>query len=141
MVEEVKRLVGIVKECGVRQFLFKSEDVKISIKISKDIGQDIYFPDTSYNSGVKEEKNLDVNKVEIKSGYVGILRLSDKKGNLISVIGKEVSKGDVLCSIEVLGIEHKVESPVSGIITSILLNDGDVVGYGSLIMEITTNNG
>ncbi|MFN4246034.1 MAG: acetyl-CoA carboxylase biotin carboxyl carrier protein, partial [Brevinematia bacterium] len=141
MVEEIRKLVDIAKEYDIKTFIFKNKSTKVSIKFSESVSQNGYSFEVS-NDVSSSQENVDlnvVNKVEIKSPYVGILKLRDKKGDVISMVGKKVSRGDILCNIEVLGIEHKVESPVEGTISSILLNDGDIVGYGSLIMEIEAN--
>ncbi|MEN2998014.1 MAG: biotin/lipoyl-containing protein, partial [Brevinematia bacterium] len=125
------------RDSGIRELFLRSKGAKLSLKFSSE--SYLQFSQQEVNQEVLQEeptKPEKVEKVTVRSAYVGILRLNDKKGNPVSSVGKTVSKGEVLCNIEVLGILHEVTSPCSGRIDSIFLNDGDIVEYGSTLMEI-----
>jgi biotin carboxyl carrier protein len=51
-------------------------------------------------------------------------------------VGLSVSAGDVLGSIDVLGIAQEVVSPADGIVASILAEDGQAVEYGQALADI-----
>lgn len=135
MVKEVEKLIEIAKNSGIKSLNVKAEGIKVSFSFGGEV-----ISNTNYEEPVSSEVYTEPvqqdTKVEIKSTYVGILRLNDKKGNPISSVGREVKKGDLLCNVEVLEILHQITSPCDGVITSILLKDGDIVEYGSVIMEI-----
>lgn len=135
MVKEVEKLIEIAKNSGIKSLNVKAEGIKVSFSFGEEV-----ISNTNYEEPVSSEVYTEPvqqdTKVEIKSTYVGILRLNDKKGNPISSVGREVKKGDLLCNIEVLEILHQITSPCDGVITSILLKDGDIVEYNSVIMEI-----
>ena len=135
MVKEVEKLIEIAKNSGIKSLNVKAEGIKVSFSFGEEV-----ISNTNYEEPVSSEVYTEPvqqdTKVEIKSTYVGILRLNDKKGNPISSVDREVKKGDLLCNIEVLEILHQITSPCDGVITSILLKDGDIVEYNSVIMEI-----
>lgn len=142
MVEELKRVVEIAKEASVRELSIKYPSGKISIKFSSDADQQALSQEASVEEISEEvsEKVKESKAVEIKSTYVGILKINDKKDNPISTPNKKVSKGDLLCYVEVLGILHEITSPCDGTISNIFLKDGDIVEYGSTIIEIKPND-
>lgn len=135
MVKEVEKLIEIAKNSGIKSLNVKAEGIKVSFSFGGEVISNTNYEE-SVSSEVYTEPVQQDTKVEIKSTYVGILRLNDKKGNPISSVGREVKKGDLLCNIEVLEILHQITSPCDGVITSILLKDGDIVEYNSVIMEI-----
>ena len=56
-------------------------------------------------------------------------------------LGKSVARGDVLCIIEAMKIMNQVESEVSGVVTRILVDNGDPVEYGQPLFVIREDAG
>ena len=52
------------------------------------------------------------------------------------VVGHSVQAGDLLGSIDVLGIAQEVTAPEEGIISAVLAEDGQAVEYGQALAEI-----
>lgn len=91
---------------------------------------------------VKEHNNendvmigSNLNIVQIKSPYVGIITFSEKilKGDI------RVKEKTELCSIEAMKIYNGIVSPVNGTIKEIFIDDGSLVEYDQLIMNIEAN--
>jgi acetyl-CoA carboxylase biotin carboxyl carrier protein len=51
-------------------------------------------------------------------------------------VGDRVNKNQVLCVIEAMKLMNEIESHVDGILTAILKQDGDRVGYGDQLFII-----
>ena len=51
-------------------------------------------------------------------------------------LGQSVKKGDVLCIIEAMKIMNQVESEYNGVISKIMIENGDPVEYGQLLFVI-----
>jgi acetyl-CoA carboxylase biotin carboxyl carrier protein len=51
-------------------------------------------------------------------------------------VGDRVNKNQVLCVIEAMKLMNEIESHVDGIVTAILKQDGDRVGYGDQLFII-----
>ena len=52
-------------------------------------------------------------------------------------IGQSVKEGDVLCIIEAMKIMNQIEADASGLISKILVGNGDPVEYGQPLFVIT----
>ncbi len=52
------------------------------------------------------------------------------------VVGASVQAGDLLGSIDVLGIAQEVAAPADGIVSRVLAEDGQAVEYGQALAEI-----
>ena len=52
------------------------------------------------------------------------------------VVGHSVQSGDLLGSIDMLGIVQEVTAPEEGIIAAVLAEDGQAVEYGQALAEI-----
>ena len=51
-------------------------------------------------------------------------------------VGDSVKKGATLCLVEAMKLMNEIESPCSGKVEKILLNDGEVVEYGEVLFLI-----
>lgn len=80
----------------------------------------------------KSSKEETESNIEIQSFYVGLFKLNPE-------IKKEktVKKGQLLGSIESVGISHEVISPVDGAIEEIYVKDKDIVEYGQKLFLIS----
>lgn len=86
------------------------------------------------------EKNSDtVNKPGeiVKSPMVGTFysKPSPTSPSYVEV-GKHVNKGETLCIIEAMKLMNEIESEFTGKIAEVLVNDGDVVEYGTPLFRI-----
>jgi len=85
---------------------------------------------------VKEEKIVNNNK-EVKAPLVGTFYSSPSPDSESFVqVGKRVQQGDVLFIIEAMKVMNEITSPVSGTIEKVNTQDGNMVEFGEVIMEI-----
>ena len=70
--------------------------------------------------------------IDIRSPYVGEITFSEKilNGDL------KVKENNILCSIEAMKIYNDIVSPLTGVIKKILVENGSIVEYDQLIMNI-----
>lgn len=54
----------------------------------------------------------------------------------VLVVGASVQVGDLLGSIDVLGIAQEVNAPAEGLISRVLVEDGQAVEYGQALAEV-----
>jgi biotin carboxyl carrier protein len=54
----------------------------------------------------------------------------------VLVVGASVQAGDLLGTIDVLGIVQEVNAPVEGLISRVLVEDGQAVEYGQALAEV-----
>ena len=74
----------------------------------------------------------------IKAPMVGIFYEAESPERPPFVeVGQSVSTGDVLCIIEAMKIMNHIESDVSGVISKILVENGEPVEYGQPLFIIT----
>ncbi|MFC2074660.1 acetyl-CoA carboxylase biotin carboxyl carrier protein [Bdellovibrionota bacterium] len=52
--------------------------------------------------------------------------------------GERIQKGEVLCIIEAMKLMNEIESDIDGIISNILVNNGDPVEFGQPLFKIGT---
>jgi acetyl-CoA carboxylase biotin carboxyl carrier protein len=51
--------------------------------------------------------------------------------------GDRVTKGQTLCIIEAMKLMNEIEAPISGVLSKILIGDGQVAEFGEVLMLIT----
>lgn len=73
----------------------------------------------------------------VKSPMVGsFYRATSPGATPLVEIGKTVKKGDTLCVIEAMKLMNEIESDADGVITAILVENGDPVEYGEPMFVI-----
>lgn len=83
---------------------------------------------------VKEDNS---NKSIVKSPMVGTFYMKPSPSSDPYVeIGQKVKKGDTLCIIEAMKLMNEIESEFDGIVSQILVNDGEPVEYGKPLFVI-----
>lgn len=86
----------------------------------------------SSNSGSSETATVSENSREVVSRYVG--RFLKKKDKLKE--GETVVEGEVLGTIESMGIAHEIVVLSDGILEEVMIKDGDIVEYEQILFRI-----
>ncbi len=79
-----------------------------------------------------EDSTSDLQLPEIKSNFVGYIRLEDSKLSE----GHAVSSGEVVAIVSTLGLENEVESLVAGEVVEVMVKDGDAVQFGQVLAKV-----
>ena len=84
------------------------------------------------------EDNNSNNTTEVKAPLVGVFYSapSPNDENFVK-LGDKVSKGDVVCVIEAMKMFNEIKADVSGTISEICVNNGNIVEYGQPLFKIT----
>lgn len=160
--EELKELISYCESKNLLHFEFVYNDIKIAFSKCENIPgiQSIAESDqfqrplitkaiNMENKVIKEKKEMTPNLetldeklndknnhnakiIQIKSPYVGIITISEK------ILNGEVrvcEKTDI-CTIEAMKIYNSIISPVNGTVKDIFVEDGSLVEYDQLIMNI-----
>jgi len=73
----------------------------------------------------------------VKSPLVGIFYASSSPESAPFVtVGSQVKKGDVVCIVEAMKIMNEVKAPKDGVITEIHLENGELVEFDQVLMQI-----
>ena len=85
----------------------------------------------------KTETPAETKGTEILSPMVGTFYCAPAKGEKPFVeVGDVVSKGQVVCIIEAMKLMNEIEAEASGKVVKILVEDGQPVEYGQVLMII-----
>ena len=64
---------------------------------------------------------------------------SPMPGQVLSInvsVGQKVKKGDTLCAVEAMKMEHSLKSPFDGEVTEVFFQQGDTVSLGDLMLKL-----
>ncbi len=152
-IKEIQSLIKFVAKSGASEVKLEMEDIKITIRTGSHqssapettIVQQIPLAQTpaappvaapqeaapAAPQPVAESSAEDESKyITVKSPIIGTFyrKPSPDKPAFVEV-GKEISKGDVLCVIEAMKLFNDIESEVSGKIVKILVDDATPVEF------------
>ena len=154
--KELEQILRILKENDVHEFELDDEGVRIRLsRGAKEIvatssagaqsdalplssGQPYFIPAVAVAEPEKEEA-LPENIVTVESPIVGTFyRKPSPDAEPFVTEGQVVKRGQTLCIIEAMKIMNEIESPCSGKIAKVLLEDAQVVEYGEKLFLIDT---
>lgn len=140
--DEIKKLIDLLKDTDITELHIEREGTKFRIKREK-------YP---YSMGAvpppgppaaerivteKGEAAAEEKLVTISSPIVGIFHRSPSPDAQPYVeIGSAVRKGQVLCIVEAMKLMNEIESDCDGIISKILIENGQPVEYGEPLFMI-----
>jgi biotin carboxyl carrier protein len=120
------------------------DDIRFSLEIAREHG----FSEVHLSDGdgefTAELKAIPAAKVsapvaakaasvlQVKSAHVGYFR----SANPALMLGDAVKVGQVVGSVETLGLLNDIESKVAGHITEIKVTDGDAVDFGKILFTV-----
>ncbi|HNU73893.1 MAG: Biotin carboxyl carrier protein of acetyl-CoA carboxylase [Deltaproteobacteria bacterium ADurb.BinA179] len=129
----VKELLELIKNTDVVEIEWTPE----RIHIIRAAGQ----PDRTAARSREQEKSRAVQAekptVTVTSPLVGTFyRSASPETQPFVQVGDRVKKDQVLCVIEAMKLMNEIESQIDGVVTAILKQDGERVGYGDQLFII-----
>ena len=130
-VTEIKKIMGILESTDLSEISLESEGTKVLLK--KDFSaRTAAAPAPAVIEAAAEEAAEDnSNSGELISLNIGKFYLNSKLG-----AGAEVKEGEVIGYIESIGLKTDVKSDKTGVIKSVLVENGGIVQFGQPIMII-----
>jgi acetyl-CoA carboxylase biotin carboxyl carrier protein len=147
-IRKVKKLIELLEESGIDELEIKEgeESVRIS-RHSKTPAQQYYAPapmpapaaaPVAAAPVVAEAPSAPkLNGTVARSPMVGTFyRKSSPAAPAFVEVGQTVKKGDTLCIVEAMKMMNHIEAETSGVIESILVEDGQPVEYDQPLFTI-----
>jgi len=156
-IRKVKKLIELLKESDVAELEIKEgeESVRISrlstlapahaapvpMVVSAPTAIDGGPRPAARAGGEPEPENADASVVPeghiVTSPMVGTFYASPSPGVAVFVsVGSSVSEGDTLCIIEAMKILNPIEADVGGVLSAVLVENGEPVEYGQPLFVI-----
>ena len=134
-IRKVKKLIELLEESGIAEIEIKEgeESVRItrqSATVAAPVVAAVAAPVAAVAAvDVVEEKAIPSGH-QVKSPMVGTFYRSPAPGSAEFVqVGQTVSVGETICIIEAMKILNQIEADKSGVIKTILANNGEPVEY------------
>ena len=142
-IRKIKKLIEIIEESDIAELEIKEGEEAIRIsRYSAAPAPVAYAPAPASHvptavavaAAPAEEK---ITGHMVKSPMVGTFYRSASPGTKVFVdVGQSVMVGDTLCIIEAMKILNQIEADKSGIVTQILVENGEPVEYGQPLFII-----
>ncbi|HDP26220.1 MAG TPA: acetyl-CoA carboxylase, biotin carboxyl carrier protein [Deltaproteobacteria bacterium] len=129
----VKDLIEMIKDTDVVELEWTPERIHI---VRRNSSHETSLPRSRESEKgkppIKERPTITVTSPLVGTFY----RTASPETQPFVQVGDRVIKGQVLCVIEAMKLMNEIESQVDGILTAILKQDGERVGYGDQLFII-----
>ncbi|OIO39901.1 MAG: acetyl-CoA carboxylase, biotin carboxyl carrier protein [Candidatus Omnitrophica bacterium CG1_02_49_10] len=137
--KQIQEMINLMNENGLTELEMEKDGLKIRLKkgSSRDSSPDIYLSESKVSSG-GEAKAAEAPAqvlIEIKAPMVGTFyRSSSPEAGPFIEAGSTVNKGQVVCIIEAMKLMNEIKSEVTGKVKDILVDNGDPVEFGQILI-------
>ena len=130
----IEELVSYLKEFNLSEIEY-SED-KIKVKVSRSLNNSSTQFHEINNNKTDIKKNIDTS-LKVTSPIVGTAYLAPEPGSKKFIEeGQKIKKGQTIMIIEAMKTMNHVPSTQEGIVSKILVKDGDPVEFGQPLISL-----
>lgn len=140
---KIKTLIDLVQESGIAELEITEGEERVRISRHGPAGflpqqpTQVLIPQPAAPAASAPAAAVAPTGHTLKSPMVGTFYRSPSPGASSFVeIGQTVSKGQTLCIIEAMKLLNEIESDASGVVKSILVENGQAVEYGQPLFTI-----
>ena len=151
-IKDIKELIDALDQSSVAKLEFVQGDHIITLE--KELAQPVYqtvqpvvTEKISTNDSLQtatenpvvvvEAEEKKSSGTELKAPLVGVFYVaSSPEAQAFVEVGQHVEKGETVCILEAMKVLNEIKAPISGTVTAIYANNGDVVEFDQVLMEI-----
>jgi acetyl-CoA carboxylase biotin carboxyl carrier protein len=145
-IKEIQEMIKLMQENDITEFQLERNGLKIVLKRGKaqvEVVSAISHVPAVHASAAspaapsKEEVKEPSNLKEVVSPMVGTFYASPSpESAAYAQVGKQVNVGDVVCIIEAMKVMNEIKSEIAGVISEILVENGQPVEYGQPLFRV-----
>ena len=133
-IRKVKKLIELLEESGIDELEIREGEE--SVRISRHSKQPAFMQQPMY-AQAPAPAAAKLNGTVVRSPMVGTFyRASGPTSANFVEVGQSVKKGDILCIVEAMKMMNHIEAETSGVIESILGENGQPVEYDQPLFTI-----
>ncbi|UDG81697.1 Biotin carboxyl carrier protein of acetyl-CoA carboxylase [Candidatus Profftia lariciata] len=135
-IRKIKKLIVLVKESNISEL--EISEGEYSVRICNKHEQ-IHVPTIQpyYNKNLTIDKPSEIRGHIIRSPMVGIFyRTPNPHAKSFIEVGQKVHAGDTICIVEAMKMMNHIETDKSGIVTTILVENGQSVEFDEPLVII-----
>jgi acetyl-CoA carboxylase biotin carboxyl carrier protein len=155
VINEIKELIQMLEKSTLTKLQLKTSEFEVTIEkqsllqtpaASEELIQRVtnepvsdLIVDNVINQNVPQSncKEIKTNITLVKTPLIGVFYEAGSPEALPFVtVGQTVKEGDTVCIIEAMKILNEIKAPASGVIKQIHVNNGDIVEFDQVLMEI-----
>ena len=134
----IRELTEYLDEFKLTELEYTVKDTKIKVSKNNISVNSQTFPNSKLVSSPKPDANISndiISGIEIKSPIIGTAYHAPEPGAKKFVeVGKKIKKGDTVMIVEAMKTMNHVPSTSNGVVKKILVNDGQPVEFGQVLI-------
>ena len=134
----IKELTEYLDEFKLTELEYTVKDTKIKVSKNSISVNNQSFPNPKVVSSSSLDANISddiISGIEIKSPIIGTAYHAPEPGAKKFVeVGKKIKKGDTVMIVEAMKTMNHVPSTSAGVVKKILVNDGQPVEFGQILI-------
>lgn len=135
--DNIQKIMAEFEESSVRELNIEDGDFHLYLSKNQQSSSQNNPESSPIKKNKEEQPQRKTDNVAIKAPLVGTVYLQSKPDQPPYVkVGSHVNRGDVVCVIEAMKMMTEVKSEVTGTITTINIDNGELVEYQQPLFEV-----
>lgn len=145
-VAELRQLIALMEHSDIEEMTIEHEGDGMHLTLRKPAPVAL-DPSAALAAGIPLEAVSDpvpetgaeddsATTLDVRSMLVGLYRSVAKRGAKPVAPGDTVKEGQIIGAVEALNVLNEIESPATGRVKKILVDDGQPVEYGQVLMMV-----
>jgi acetyl-CoA carboxylase biotin carboxyl carrier protein len=147
-VAELRQLITLMEKSDIEEITIEHESdglhltlrkpapVALDHSVALGAGELLDGAAVAASEAAPEAEDEAVKALDIRSTLVGFYRAVARRGAKPLAPGDSVKEGQIIGAVEALNVLNEVESPAAGRVRTILVDDGQPVQYGQVLMKV-----
>lgn len=148
-IRKIKKLIELVQESDIAELEIKEGEESVRIcrhsPVPMQAGAQTYLAPASSVAAAIATPSMnnycstsdETDNHKLLSPMVGTAYLTDRNtGKPLCTIGQQVQQGDIVCVIEAMTMMNNIAADKSGIISALLIEDGEQIDFEQAILVI-----
>lgn len=147
-VAELRQLIMMMEQSDIEEITIENEADGLHLALRKPApltldAAALMMAEESHESVMLAEPEPaaepDVPTFDVRSTLVGLYRAVGRRGAKPLAAGDKVKEGQIVGAVEALRVLNEIETPAAGRVRKVLVNDGQPVEFGQVLMTVESD--
>lgn len=135
--DDVDAFISLIDNTGWRQIVVCAENLRIILSMDSDLSGL-----ASESAGMLEQiaaqgEDADALVTIVRAPHLGTVMFHPVEGAELPGVGDRINAGQVIVALRVLDQVRPVRAPIDGVLSELLMHDGDLLEYDQPLLSIT----
>lgn len=135
--DDVDAFISLIDNAGWRQFVVSDDNLRIILSMDSDLSGLCSESAGALEQIAAQGEDADAPVAIVRAPHLGTVMFHGVDGTQLPGAGDRINAGQVIIALRVLDQVRPVRAPIDGVLSELLVHDGDLLEYDQPMLSIT----